>query len=115
MLRGAALYAQTLKLPLGLQLYSLRQQLPNDFNGTLKQVGALGYQEVEADGYFNHSVAEVKQAMQDAGLKLVSAHYVLDDLTKQFDEILAFNKELGVGHIIALVRGSEIQPRGSVF
>lgn len=105
MLRGAALYAQTLKLPLGLQLYSLRQQLPNDFNGTLKQVGALGYQEVEADGYFNHSVAEVKQAMQDAGLKLVSAHYVLDDLTKQFDEILAFNKELGVGHIICPSQG----------
>jgi sugar phosphate isomerase/epimerase len=99
------LYAKTLKLPLGLELYSLRQQLPNDFNGTLKQVGALGYQEVEADGYFNHSVAEVKQAMQDAGLNLVSSHYVLDDLTKQFDQILEFNKELGVGYVICPTQG----------
>ena len=104
-LGGPKLYAKTLKLPLGLELYSLRQQLPNDFNGTLKQVGAIGYREVEADGYFNHSVAEVKQAMKDAGLKLVSAHYVLDDLTKQFDEILEFNKELDVAYVICPTQG----------
>lgn len=100
LLNGTELFAQTLRLPLAIQLYSVREQLPKDYAGTLKQIAALGYREVEAAGYFGHSVAEVKQAMQDAGLNLVSSHHPSGDLHKQFDEILAFNKELGVKYII---------------
>ena len=44
------LYAQQLKVPLGLQLYSVREQLPKDYEGTLKQVGAIGFREVESAG-----------------------------------------------------------------
>ena len=110
LLEGAALHAQTihaqtLKLPLGLQLYSLRNQLPTDFGGTLKAIAGLGYREVEAAGYYDHSVDEVKKGLGDAGLKLVSAHHVLDDLTKQFDQILEFNKQLGVAYIICPTQG----------
>jgi sugar phosphate isomerase/epimerase len=97
---AAGLEAKTLNLPLALQLYSVRQLLPTDYDGTLKEIGALGYREVEAAGYFNHTAAEVKQAMDNARLKLVSAHYSSDDLHKQVDQILAFNKELGVSYII---------------
>jgi sugar phosphate isomerase/epimerase len=92
-------------VPLGLQLYSVRQLLPTDYEGTLKQIGALGYREVEAAGYYNHSAAEIKQAMDSAGLHLVSAHYSSDDLHRQFDEILALNKELGVRYIICSFPG----------
>jgi len=105
LLHSSKLFAKTLKVPLGLQLYSLREILPKDYAGTLKEVGTLGYREVESAGYFNHSAAEVKQAMADAGLKLVSAHYASDALHKQFDEILAFNKELGVSYIICASPG----------
>ena len=45
--------AAYLNLPVGLQLYSVRTLLPKDYAGTLKQVGALGYTEVEAAGFFN--------------------------------------------------------------
>jgi sugar phosphate isomerase/epimerase len=100
MLQANKLHAQTLHLPLAIQLYSVRELLPNDYAGTLKQLGSLGYREVESAGYFNHSAAEVKQAMDAAGLKLVSAHYPSNDLHKQFDQIVAFNKELGVQYII---------------
>ena len=100
LLRGRELFAKTLSLPLALQLYSVREQLPTDYAGTLKKIGALGYREVEAAGYFDHSTAEVKQAMHDAGLNLVSAHYSSADLHRQFDQIVAFNKELGVRYII---------------
>jgi sugar phosphate isomerase/epimerase len=92
--------AQTINLPLGLQLYSVRDLLPKDYQGTLNQVGALGFREVESAGYFNHSASEVKQAMDTAKLKLVSAHYPMDSLNKNLDEILAFSKAVGVGHII---------------
>jgi sugar phosphate isomerase/epimerase len=105
LLQGRKLYAKTLHVPLGLQLYSVRKVLPTDYAGTLKEIGALGYREVEAAGYFNHSVAEVKQAMSDARLNLVSAHYSSDDLHRQLDQILAFNKELGVSYIICSYPG----------
>ena len=49
--------------------------------------------------------AEVKQAMSAAGLHLVSAHYNSDDLHQKLDEILAFNKELGVSYIICSYPG----------
>jgi len=44
-------FAAPLGLPLGLQLYSVRDQLKQDYDGTLRQLGALGYREVEAAGY----------------------------------------------------------------
>ena len=105
LLKSGVLHAQTLSVPLGLQLYSLREQLPKDYAGTLKQLGALGYREVESAGYYDHSAAQVKQAMSDAGLHLVSAHYSSDDLHKKLDDILAFNKELGVSYIICSFPG----------
>ena len=98
-------FGQTLHVPLGLQLYSVRDQLPKDYAGTLKQLGGLGFREVESAGYFQHSAAEVKQAMGDAGLHLVSAHYSLDNLNKQLDEALKFNHEVGVQYIICSFPG----------
>lgn len=103
--RGSGECHQSLGFPLGLQLFSLRNILPNDFSGTLKHIHSLGYREVEAAGYFNHSVKEVKQAMRDAGLRLVSAHHPFDDLRARLDEIVAFNKELGVQYIICPTLG----------
>jgi len=99
-LHAGKLDAKTLRLPLGLQLYSVRQILPTDYDGTLKEIGALGYKEVEAAGYFNHSAAEVKTAMNNAGLKLVSAHHPSDDLHRNLDQILSFSHELGITYIV---------------
>jgi sugar phosphate isomerase/epimerase len=92
-------------LPIGLQLYSVRDMLPKDYEGTLKQIAALGYKEVEAAGYFDHTAPQVKAAMSAAGLHLVSAHYSHDNLSKDFDNILAFNHEAGVNYLICSFPG----------
>jgi len=73
------LLANAFGLPLALQLYSVRDVLPKDYDGTLHQLAALGYREVEAAGFFGHTPAEVKQSMDGAGLHCVSAHYSLKD------------------------------------
>lgn len=93
-------HASALGLPIGLQLYSVRTLLPNDFDGTLKQVAALGYQEVEGAGFFNHSADEVNAAMKAAGLRLVSTHYPLSTLLPQIDTIIPFCKSLGLQYIV---------------
>ncbi|MCU1297083.1 MAG: sugar phosphate isomerase/epimerase [Acidobacteriaceae bacterium] len=94
------LHANPLGLPLGLQLYSVRAQIAKDYEGTLQQVAAAGYKEVESAGYFGHRAAEVKAAMGKAGLNCVSAHYSLTDLEAHLDDILVFNKAVGVKYII---------------
>ena len=94
------LLANPLGLPLGLQLYSVRDILPKDYEGTLRQLSALGYREVEAAGFFGRSPNEVKQAMEHAGLHCVSAHYPLKDLLPKMDEIIQFGKDLGLKYIV---------------
>ena len=94
------LYAEPLGLPLGLQLYSVRDLLTKDYEGTLKQVAALGYREVESAGYYGRSADQVKQAMVTAGLRCVSAHYPLAQLQPKVDEILAFSKVIDIKNII---------------
>ena len=98
--QSASLHAAIHKLPLGLQLYSVRDLLPKDYAGTLKQIGALGYKEVESAGYYDHSAAEVMQAMTGANLKLVSAHYPYAALAKDIDQIIDFHHQLGASRII---------------
>jgi sugar phosphate isomerase/epimerase len=111
------LQANPLGLPLGLQLYSVRELLPTDYAGTLKQIGVLGYQEVEAAGFFGHTDKEVKQAMDQAGLRCVSAHYPLAQLMPNQAEITQFGIDLGLEYIICasplLKDASRMKPGGA--
>jgi sugar phosphate isomerase/epimerase len=107
MLAAEKSWASALGLPVGLQLYSVREYLPKDYQGTLNQLGAMGYREVEAAGFFSHSAADVKQAMSQAGLHCVSAHYPMQQL-QALDDILHFGSELGLEYIVCaspLLRG----------
>ncbi|MFN7996089.1 MAG: sugar phosphate isomerase/epimerase [Bryobacteraceae bacterium] len=63
-------------MPIGIQTYSVRNDLKQDFTGTLKKVGAIGYREMEVNGdYFGRRPEELKQLLADAGLRAPSAHY----------------------------------------
>lgn len=95
--------ADPLDLPVGLQLYSVRKLLPNDYEGTLKKLSAIGYREVEAAGFFGHSASDVKAAMANAGLHCVSAHYPMPELQKDMDGTLKYAKELGLSYVICSV------------
>lgn len=99
-LAGRSLFAASTAPLIGLQLFSVRTPLAKDFAGTLKQVGAIGYSQVEAAGFFGHSAVDVKQMMDDAGLDCVSAHYALADLLKSTDDIIAYAKTLGLEYVV---------------
>lgn len=86
--------------PIGLQLYSVREKLAQDYAGTLRQVAAIGYREVEAAGFYNHSAAEVKQTMASVELNCVSAHYSLADLLKATDATIEYAKALGLEYVV---------------
>lgn len=94
------LFAAQAAPTIGVQLYSARVPLAKDFPGTLKRIGAIGYHEVEAAGFFNHSAADVKRMMTDANLRCVSAHYPLADLLKTTDATIEYAKALGLDYVI---------------
>lgn len=64
----------------GVQLYTLRNQIGKDAKGTLKKVAELGFGEVENFGYsgkfFGMTPAEYKSVLGDLGLTAPSGHYM---------------------------------------
>ena len=92
--------ADPIGLPIGLQLYTVREQAGKDFEGTLKEVAAIGYQEVELYSFFGRKAAEVRRALEGAGLKCVSAHYPVPALRDDLAASIDYAKELGLRFII---------------
>jgi sugar phosphate isomerase/epimerase len=103
-------FANPLGLPLGLQLYSVRQQMGEDLEGTLAAVSAAGYIEVEAAALPKKDAAEIRVALDKAGLRCVSAHHPFNDLHARFDEIVAYDKQLGVHFLICSSPGHRNSP-----
>jgi sugar phosphate isomerase/epimerase len=66
--------AKPLGRPAGLQLYSVMELLQKDFDGTLHQVRAIGYKEVEMAGFFGKRPGEIKDSLNNAGLRCRSVH-----------------------------------------
>jgi sugar phosphate isomerase/epimerase len=94
------LSAAPLSLPIGLQLYSVRELLPKDFDGTLHQLAAAGYVEVEAAGYYDRTAAQFRQAMDQAGLRCISNHHPMGPLKAHLDEYIEYAHNLGLSYII---------------
>jgi sugar phosphate isomerase/epimerase len=59
---------------IGLQLYTVRTQLAQDFAGTLARVAAIGYREVEFAGYFGKDPRDIRSLLDRHGLVAPAAH-----------------------------------------
>ena len=84
------------KIPVALQLYSIRDMIEDDIPGRLKELADMGYEGVEFAGYYGKQPAELRKMLDDCGLKCAGAHTGLDTLAPdQFDATVAMNKVLG--------------------
>jgi sugar phosphate isomerase/epimerase len=83
------------KIPLGVQLYSVREQCKNDFPGTLKTVSQIGYKGVEFAGYWNMSAPDIRKLLDDDGLIACGTHTAYE--TVQGD---ALKKTVEFNHIL---------------
>jgi sugar phosphate isomerase/epimerase len=61
-------------VPLGLQLYTVGDDMKRDFAGTLAAIAKIGYRTVEPAGLLDHSPAEWRQQLDRAQLKCPSIH-----------------------------------------
>lgn len=96
---GAAA-GEAYKQHLGLQLWSLREQMKADIPAALDWVKAQGFTEVETAGTGNYTAGEFLKLLQDRGLKPVSAHIGYDALTKDLAGSIKTAKTLGVRYVM---------------
>jgi len=108
---NAKTLSKPVTMPLGFQVWTLRDKLAKDFAGTLKMMAGLGYQSVEMcspPGYaplgfgplVNMKAKEMRQIINDAGLIFESTHYGMNELRNNLDERIEFALESGQKQMI---------------
>lgn len=102
------------KFPVALQLYSIRDDMQNDFEGALRKVKALGYDGVEFAGLFGKSAEDVKRLCKDIGLFPLSAHVPFTDMLKD-DELLQTYSSIGCPYIVIPWLPEEYRPGSGKF
>src|SRR5271157_1558278 len=96
---GAAPFTQAApakKIPVGLQLYSVREQCKNDLPGTVAAVSKIGYQGVGFAGYHGRGAKELRKLLDDNGLVACGTHTPYESiLADKLQETIEFNHTIG--------------------
>jgi sugar phosphate isomerase/epimerase len=103
--------ASPLGLPIGTQVYPVRNSLGKDFDGTLRDLASMGYRTIEMcspQGYGGSAFtplasmtgSEMRKRIQAAGLTCESSHYTFRELKENLPERIAYAKELGLKQMI---------------
>lgn len=105
------LRADPLGLPIGCQMYPVREALGKDFEGTLRELAAAGFKTIEMcspPGYersgfgslVKYKASELRQIIHSAGLGCESCHYQFRELKESLDDRIAYAKELGLKQMV---------------
>jgi sugar phosphate isomerase/epimerase len=94
--------AATAKVPVGLELWSVRQQCEKELPTVLKAVAQMGYQAVElAHSYYGHEASAWRKLLDENGLKSCGMHLGLGALQGDaFDKTVAIHQRLGTPYLI---------------
>ncbi|WP_232229069.1 sugar phosphate isomerase/epimerase family protein, partial [Paenibacillus zanthoxyli] len=87
-------------MKVGLQLYTLREELEKDFEGTLRKVAERGYSGVEFFNYFGRSAEEVNALLEETGLTAIGAHRPYDALLENADAEIDYILKIGSPYLI---------------
>jgi sugar phosphate isomerase/epimerase len=88
------------RMGIGVQLYTLRDDMQKDMEGTLRKAAALGYEGVEFAGYFGMEAGALKKLMDEIGLKTIGSHVSLQSMRKDLQAEIDYVKTLGAKYII---------------
>lgn len=105
------------KKDIALQLYSLRDDISKDYDGTIKKAGEMGFTAVEAANYsdgkfYGKTPEEFKASIENAGMKVLSSHTGkaltekelaskdFSEAMKWWDQCIAAHKAAGMTYIV---------------
>ena len=84
----------------GLQLYTVRNAMKADVDGTVAKVAQVGYKEVEFAGYFDHSPKDIRALLEKNGLTSPSTHVGYDIVEKKWAEQIEISHTIGHEYIV---------------
>ena len=100
------------RIPVALQLYSVRGDCARDLPGTLEAVADMGYDGVEFAGYYGRSADELRKMLDGLGLRVAGTHTGIDTLLgDELKHTIEFNHTLGNRFLI--VPGLQKERRSS--
>jgi sugar phosphate isomerase/epimerase len=85
---------------IGLQLYTVRSLMKNDFEGTIAKVAAVGYREVEFAGLFDRSPQDVRKILDNNGLAAPASHVDYKTVEGDWPKALDAAHTLGQSFIV---------------
>jgi sugar phosphate isomerase/epimerase len=115
------LRANPLGLPIGCQTWPVRDGISKDFPGTIKQLAAAGFQNIELcspvgyddsgfGGLAKYKGSELRTMLNDWGVTCISSHFGMDELRKNQDERIAWAKDLGLQQMLVASLGGPKKP-----
>jgi len=102
-------------LPIALQLYTVRDLLEQDFEGTIRQVKALGYDGVEFAGLYGKSPEHIKSLLEENGLVPLSAHVPFTDMMANPQQVLSDYAAIGCKYVAIPYITEEYRPGAEKF
>lgn len=100
-LRPTLAWADPLGLPVGLELYTVRNECQKDLMGTLKQVAETGYKAVEMGFPFqNKTAAELRKILGEFGLVCPSMHFPSVEKSA-WEKHIEFAREAGLEYAVS--------------
>jgi sugar phosphate isomerase/epimerase len=89
------------RIPVGLQVYSVRVAAEKDLAGTIAKVAAMKYEGVEFAGWYGHSAKEIRKILDDNNFRCCGSHTPWEDLSDaKLPDTIAFNKTIGNKYLI---------------
>ena len=86
--------------PVGLELYSFRDQFAKDVPGTLAKVKQMGFRDVEVAGTYGMSTGDFRKLLDQNGLKAIGFGASFEDLDRNVPKVLAEAKALGARYVV---------------
>ncbi len=88
--------AETTRIPIGIQLYSVREECQKDLTATIAAVAKMGYKGVEFAGYYGKDAKALKTILDSNGLQCCGTHIGLETLLgDNLAKTIEFNKIIG--------------------
>lgn len=88
------------RIPIALQMYTLRNEAGRDFAGTLREVARIGYAGVELAGTGGLSAVELRRLLDELNLQVAGSHTPLEVLETNPNEALDFNQAIGSPFVV---------------
>ena len=85
---------------IGLQLYTVRELMKTDFEGTIAKVAQIGYREVEFGGYFDHAPQQVRAILDRNGLTAPAEHVGYNIVEEKWPETLEAAHIVGHSYVV---------------